>query len=117
MTSLMVDIPVEPRQREAERLRTGQHTFAMRPDLVVYGQTQTVVIDFKWGNRRETPDLMEALNEAMQTVQQTTALPAPRRFAVDPDRIDELIDWALSQDWEPDEGERIRRKAWRNQSD
>jgi len=113
----MVDIPVAPHQREAERLRTGQHTFAMRSDLMVYGQAQTgMAVEFNYEDLWETPNLMEALNEALQAVQQTT-LPPRRRFAVDPDRIDELVDWALSQDWEPDEGERIRREAWRNESD
>jgi hypothetical protein len=36
------------------------------------------------------------------------------RFSVDPDRIDELIDWAVSRDWEADEGERARHEAWRD---
>jgi hypothetical protein len=36
----------------------------------------------------------------------------PRRFPVDAEAISAMVDWAIAQDFAPDDGERIRDDAW-----
>jgi hypothetical protein len=68
---------------------------------------------FQWSYDGKTPDLLGVLREALQRASMVD--PATGRYLVDPDRIDELIDWALSRDWAPGEGDQIRDEAWRHQ--
>jgi hypothetical protein len=61
---------------------------------------------------RPAADLLGRLKAVQDEVQTQTGRLDAMTLRIDPDAVDALIQWALSEDFAPDAAERIRREAW-----
>lgn len=74
--------------------------------------------EIKIGSERvATTNLLATLRDSETVVRSwTTAFDRMTRPPLEGAAIDALIDWALSRDFGPDGGDRIRQEAWGNRS-